>query len=116
MGLAKFVLQAGLNRRERWLIVNDQDWSGFVSDVTLHVAPNGVPELHVRAIAEGAICGEGIVRVMGTEDPDLGTVVATFIDNIDPQQLEAEALANLGLGDSATTAMLDRLKAIARGE
>jgi len=64
--------------------------------------------------------GEGVVEVHGAPDApavDPAAVIVEFLDQVDAQALEAEALQRMGWGDECQTAkVLELLRALATGE
>lgn len=74
-----------------------------------------VPVLTLWMDAEGDLKMEGIVRIA---DPSLdqGDIVAAFLDNIDPNELEKVALRDHAMGTTLTGKMLQILARWARGD
>jgi hypothetical protein len=63
------------------------------------------------------IVGEGVVQIHGAPPADPGAVIVEFLDQVDPQALEAEALNRMGWGDGCQTAkVIELLRALATGE
>jgi cephalosporin-C deacetylase-like acetyl esterase len=61
--------------------------------------------------------GEGVVQVHGAPTADPMAAVVDFLDQIDPQALEAEVLQRMGWGDACQTAKtIQLLRALATGE
>ena len=49
--------------------------------------------------------GEGVVQVTGAPAPDGHAAILEFLDSIDPQAVEQEALNRMGWGDNCQTAV-----------
>jgi len=64
--------------------------------------------------------GEGVVQVHGAPDAapvDTAAVIVEFLDQVDAQALEAEALQRMGWdGECQTAKVLQLLRALATGE
>lgn len=104
MDIAEFEIQVGAHGRGQ-VIVNGEDVSDKVNAVSFHTGPQMVPTLILSGVATGTIQGAGIVEVRGEGN---SAAVAGFIRNLDPEEVEEEALANLGQGDdpNVTAAVL----------
>lgn len=97
--------------------IDGEDLSSAVSEVGLKASPGSVPEIWIMQHGEAEIEGEAIVRVVREQEShiDRGELIGEFLDSIDVEQLEADALNDVGLGDSGTQALLDQLKRYAQG-
>lgn len=63
------------------------------------------------------IVGEGVVEIQGAPPADPVAVIVGFLDQVDPQALEAEVLQRMGWGDECQTAKaIEILRALASGE
>ncbi len=64
------------------------------------------------------ITGEGIVDVQGAPAADPSAAIVEFLDALDPQAIEQEALNRMGWGDgdNTTKAIIDVMRMLATGE
>lgn len=97
--------------------VNGDDVTDQVGLAEVRVA-NGQPTtLSLHLLADGKIEGEGIVHVIDhqptVEGIDVDSVLA-FLDSIDPDRLDHDALADTDASSNLTVVMLETLKGYAR--
>lgn len=114
-GLARFALTAMPGAGT--ITVNGQDLTDSVRRATVVMDRGEVPILMLEMRGTGTVEGEGIVQVV----PDgqggvhaVGDAVVEFLEAVDPQALEVEAMALAGLAESPIVGALRALKQAAR--
>lgn len=95
--------------------VNGEDVTDRVGIAELRVADGQPSTLTLHHIGEGSIEGEGIVNISNTAD-DAAEIICGFLESIDPDQLDADALNNADSATNLTAVMLKMLQRYARGE
>jgi hypothetical protein len=111
--LATFVAELAPGRVH--LTVNGQVVQG-ITGLRIDAQPDAVPTITVRQHAFTVrLAGQGVIEVI---DPDLDPVdsIVAFLDAIDPDELERQALEGHSMATSMTATMLATLKRWARGE
>lgn len=110
MALARFqLITEGTELR---LAVNGEPVAGLAS-VQLIAAPGKVAQLVVQQRGDVLLEGEGVVHVQ-PEAVGARDLVLAWLDAIDPQQLERDALNTLGWGDETLPeAMVSMLRKLA---
>lgn len=116
MSLARYQLTTDDNGQTK-LVVEGHDISAYVQRVTVdHRQGYPVPQVFVEGFGVGDI--EGVGQFFERVE-DSSSVVA-FLQSVDPERLEREALETLGLESggpaSATEAILAKLMEYARGD
>lgn len=111
MDTARFTIQASpLGGRVQ---INDIDVTDQIGVCELRIADGQPTVLTLHRAAEGVIEGEGIVQIVhAQEDAD---IICDFLDGIDPEQLDQDALNDADASSNLTAAMLEILKRYARG-
>lgn len=96
----------------RTVEINGEDVSSRVAGVAVVVEVGQLTVVTLRHLpAAGEISGEGIVRLV-----DEGDSVLSFLEDIDPKELERATLDGLGPGSgSPVVEALEHLKRWARG-
>jgi len=111
MGLAKIELDLGVGVPAK-VLVNGTDIATSVVGLSLCARAGWIPELRLDLLGEVRLAGEGVVYVKADSD-----VVLEFLDEVDAEALEAQALGESGFGGpSVGESMLEVLKEMARGD
>lgn len=102
------------------VLVNGVDVVDRVAEVGLKASPGQPPELWLMHHGDLDIEGEGVVKLVAEPTSNAGVdeekAILAFLEAIDAEQLESDALEDLGLGEGNTTvAILEQLKSYARG-
>lgn len=97
--------------------VNGDDVTDQVGLAEIRVA-NGQPTtLSLHLLADGKIEGDAVVHVIDHQPTPEGIdtdMVVAFLDSIDPDRLDHDALNNADASSNLTAVMLDTLKGYAR--
>ncbi len=96
------------------IIVDGQDVSTQVAAADLRVGTTEPTVLSLHLTAVGRIEGDGIVQVIADPADEADTICA-FLAQIDPDQLEQDALMVPGPAGTLTAPMLQVLAGYARG-
>lgn len=98
------ISQEGLKTK---IEVDGQDISHKLRGVRLVLEPRKIPELWLEQTPNSSeIELEGVVYVVGPPDPqDTLRLVKQFLQNLDPQMVEQEALESLQWGEDKSVAM-----------
>lgn len=106
MGLAdiKLVLTPGGGSK---VVINDTDLTSVVHNVRIEASAKGdrIPQVMLQLHSNVELEGEGIVHLEPpSADVDPDEILGAFLASIDPEELEARALAGMeGLGEPETT-------------
>lgn len=109
--LATFAIdaQVGVAR----VVVNDQDISSGTQAFRVEMSlDDQIPVLTIQRLATaGAIEGRGIVQVVDGSTP--AQAVTSFLDDLDPAEVERRALDGHDMSRSLTVAIIDAIAEIA---
>ena len=105
--LAKFSITTKPNGTGTFEI-NGEDLSDRVRAATVQIIAGQAPVITIQElVAGGDLQGEGVVYVQKSSDVN---GIVSFLDAIDPDELERVSLERMGWGDSTMRAILDTLK------
>ncbi len=98
------------------ITINGEDVTDRVAAAELRVGRYDPTVLTLHHLdGAGPIEGEGIVQVVEADDRDDADIICAFLEQIDPVQLEQDALMAQTAAGTLTGPMLQMLCAYARG-
>lgn len=96
------------------VLINGEDVSDRAAGVNIRIGQTEPTVVTLHMIGDGVIEGEGIVHIQD-EPADPALVVADFLAQISPEQLEQDALMSHQADESLTATMLRVLAGYATG-
>jgi hypothetical protein len=112
--------QLSFDGRSHTVVVDGQDLSEHVAAVDIHAVSHDLPRvvLHLRPTGAWPAALDLLARVEVGVSPDPGPAAASFLEALDPLEVERAALARMDLENvpgGGTAAVLRQLAEWARG-